>query len=158
LYYLVRGAGANTGAVYRVQYPANPVQDVSSDNAQFVASVYHDLLGRPVDATGRATFLGILDAGRFEVFSRVGADFATSVERRAAQSAGYYTTFRGRSAAPAEVNAWLQTLAQGNVLEQALDNIAGSGESFQRQGGSNSRWLDAMYQALLGRALDPGAQ
>ncbi len=158
LYYLVRGAGE--AGVYRVQYIARPVEEdnVSSDNAAFVANLYLDLLGRPVDAAGRVTFQSIVALGNFADINQTAANFVTSTERRAGRVAGYYTTFLGRNAAPAEVNGWLQTLTQGRVLEQVLGEIAGSSESFLRQGSSNSRWLDALYQALLGRGRDPGAQ
>jgi glucose/arabinose dehydrogenase len=146
-------AVSNEAALTARIEPQNP----QSDNFRFVTSLYDDLLDRAADATGRAVFLRTLEQARLAVLGAVASDFVSSTERRAQLIGGFYTSFLGRSAAPGEVNQWLGAVAQGATLEQVLAIIAGSAESFQSQGSSNSRWLDLAYQQLLGRGRDAGS-
>jgi uncharacterized delta-60 repeat protein len=128
-----------------------------NDNNAFVAGSYRDLLGRPADAAGLANFQQGLDTARVPLLSSIATAYVTSAENRANLIKSYYTTFLGRSAGMAEVNSWLQSMQQGATPAQVLAAIVSSQEAFQKQG-SNTAWLDQVYQGLLGRNRDPGSQ
>jgi hypothetical protein len=49
-------------------------------------------------------------------------------------------------------------LQSGGRTEQVLAALLSSEEYFQRQGGTNQRWLDQVYIDLLGRARDASSQ
>jgi hypothetical protein len=63
-----------------------------------------------------------------------------------------YANLLHRSAAPAEVNGWVQRLAAGMSVEQAEAAFAGSLEYRNDHGGGGAPWISSLYQDLLGRA------
>jgi uncharacterized delta-60 repeat protein len=138
--------------------PPGPARVAVDDNARGVAGVYHDLLNRPVDPSGLAAFTAPLDASRAQALPPIATIYVTSAENRGNAIRQDCSAYLGRSAGPAEVNVWLTAIGQGTTLEQVRDLIVGSGEYFQRSGGSNSTWLDHVYLDLLGRPRDPGSQ
>jgi uncharacterized delta-60 repeat protein len=128
------------------------------DNARFVAGANHDLLGRTVDSGGLASFQPTLDTFRGQGLGPVATAYVTSAENRGNVISQDYRTYLGRAVSPAEVNGWLAAFQGGATQEQALAAIVGSGEYFQRAGGTNSGWLDQVYHDLLGRPRDTGSQ
>jgi uncharacterized delta-60 repeat protein len=129
-----------------------------SDNALFVAGLYHELLNRPADAGGLANLQQPLDTIRGQALGPVAMIYVTSGENRGNAIRLDYHNYLGRDASPAEVNGWLAALSQGFTLEQALALIVGSNEYYQRVGGTNTAWLDHVYGDLLARPRDPGSQ
>lgn len=123
------------------------------DNQTFVTQVYRDLLNREPDAGGLAAFTDLLNsnqATRAQVVLAVEAspEFRMDVVER------LYEELLGRSADASGLSAWTDFLANHTQrdLEAAL---LASPEFFQRAGGTNTAFLQAVYQDVLHRAIDP---
>ncbi len=128
------------------------------DDILFVSGLYHDVLGRVADAGGLAGFQQSVDAGRSPVHSQFASAYVTSTENRTNYVVAAYTKYLGRTASTGEVGGWVTALQQGSTQEQIIVAFVGSAEYFQKQGSSNSSWLDHAYLDILGRARDTGSQ
>jgi hypothetical protein len=53
---------------------------------------------------------------------------------------------------------FVQALGSGTTIEQVKALMLGSPEYFQRAGSTNLAFLQALYHAVLNRALDPAGQ
>jgi hypothetical protein len=65
-----------------------------------------------------------------------------------------YTTYLGRSASPAEVNAGVAAFQKGQTNEQFIASLVGSTEFFNNHGSNNNLWASAAVSAILGRPAD----
>jgi len=133
----------------------SPQQAQGTPNQVYVAAVYADLLGRPVDPAGLAAFANELNQGA----SR------TTIAATLDHSAEYFTTnviapayqaYLGRSPDPSGTTFWVSQMQQGLTDQQLEANFIGSDEFFQHAGGTNAGWVNALYQSLLGRPADAG--
>ena len=125
-------------------------------NNGFVAALYQDLLGRPIDVVGRQQLIGLLDAGQ----SRAQAAQAvlTSAEYRNRLVQELYHDLLGRDADPGELSGGRGLLMAGAMVEQYISTLAASPEYFAGHGGgSNGGFVTALYHDLLGRTPDAGA-
>jgi uncharacterized delta-60 repeat protein len=137
-------------------------QKHGSDNAQWLAGVYHDLLGRAPDP-GSQPWLDALNRGAPR--DQVAALIAASTEYRGDVIAQVYATDLGRSAGAGDIAVWLPALAQPappgggpSPREQFRAGVLASPEYFHAHGNSNPGWVDSLYTHLLGRLPDaPGA-
>jgi photosystem II stability/assembly factor-like uncharacterized protein len=142
----------------------------SSDDGRFITGLYHDLLGldptgRPADTGGFLSFLGPVDAARFQVLSATARGDAASREARFYSVAGLYTNFLHRTGGDTEYAFWVNAIANGQVTqEQIIASFVESDEYFQKFGiGStpqekNAAWLKQVYLDVLGRDPDhPGS-
>lgn len=123
----------------------------------YVESVYHDVLGRSPDPSGLIHWSLQLDGGAPP----------SSVAESIAHSDEYYANFvikpdylkfLGRTADDNGVSYWTTKMQAGMTDGQLAAQLVGSDEFFKQAGGTNSAWIDAAYQALLGRAADAGGQ
>jgi uncharacterized delta-60 repeat protein len=137
---------------------ARYLESAQTDNGQFVAGLYQDLLQRPADAVGAAGFQQAVDSARVQDLTPIAGGFVTSAEGRSDLVAHYYSQYLGRTAAAAEISPFVAALQQGVTPEQVQAAIAGSPEYFQHRGGTNDAWLNALYLDVLGRPSDPTAQ
>jgi hypothetical protein len=128
------------------------------DDVAFISGLYHDVLGRAADAGGLAAFQLTVDAARNPVHLQFAFAYVTSTENRSDFVASAYTKYLGRTPSMGEVAGWVGVLQQGQTPEQVTTDFVSSLEYFQKQGGTNSSWLDHVYQDLLGRSRDPGSQ
>jgi hypothetical protein len=153
-----------------------PIVINSSDDGQFITGMYHDLLNRVADTTGFLGFLGPIDGARGQAVSSTATAFLNSAEnlgnfiRRLFSSSdplavGSYLApvgnFLHRLASNSDVNSLVQAFQSGVTEEQLMSGILASPEYFQnRAGNSNSAWVAAAYQDVLGRGItgDSGAQ
>jgi hypothetical protein len=127
--------------------PATPSQ-------QFVAAIYRDLLGRPVDASGLATWSVLLDLSGDRAM--VVAAIENTAEYKTDEVEQLYHQYLHRPADPAGLSTGVALLATGGTVEQLAAVLAGSPEYFQsRGGGTNSGFLNALYNDVLGRPADP---
>jgi hypothetical protein len=118
----------------------------------FVAEVYEDLLGRPVDLSGLNHWTGQLALGLAR------GDLVKQLE----QSDEYFATivrpdyeqFLGREPEPAGMSYWIAQMHAGLTDEQMQADFVGSPEYYARSGGTNAGWVTAMYRDLLNRAPD----
>jgi photosystem II stability/assembly factor-like uncharacterized protein len=139
----------------------------TTDNGHFVTGIYHDLLQRTADTGGFLGFLAGAEIRRFQILNQVAQGFITSDEARGdtiynpITKTGYYETLLGRTASPAEVSAWLNSLKQGAKPEDVIAAIAASDEFFNSQtvGGIDSNFITQLYlnADILGRSAAPSA-
>jgi tRNA (mo5U34)-methyltransferase len=73
----------------------------------------------------------------------------TSTEYRINLVAVYYALYLGRKPSPDDISHWVAVLMRGASPEYLQAEFLGSDEYFKNQGGSNRRWLDAVYTQLL---------
>jgi hypothetical protein len=137
---------------------AQAVATVGTQNERFVAKVYLDLLGRPVDPVGLATFAGGLDSGQL-TRTQVVQLIENSLEYRTDVVNNLYLTLLGRPADPNGLMTFVNYLGSGGTIGDVKALIISSPEYFQgKGGGTNLGWLQAVYQDILGRPLDPIGQ
>jgi len=118
----------------------------------FLTHLYEDLLHRPVDQAALDFFFPKLDQGTLSPLD-VALAVLRSVEYRNNLVGGWYMSFLHRAATPTELAGGVGMLAGGATDEDVEASILGSVEFYDGPGGgTNSGFVAAMYQALLGRA------
>lgn len=123
-------------------------------NQRFVARLYTDLLGRPVDDSGLRTFSDLLDRG--VTHAQVAQIIASSREYQTLVVQRTYLTLLARPVDPQSFPQALQLLASGGSVEQLQAVLLGSAEYFQQRGGGTvAGFLDALWHDVLGRSVDP---
>jgi hypothetical protein len=137
--------------------------DDGTSNQRYVAQAYQDLLLRPTDDAGLAFWSGALEHG-----TPRGA-----VAQSLTHSAEYYQTnvikpayrqFLSREADQAGLNFWTSQFQNGMTDEQMQAGFIASDEFYNNANGSagpssparDRKWVDALYQVLLGRGARPG--
>src|SRR5437870_664526 len=126
---------------------------LSASNQALVGQIYQDLLQRPADADGLAHWTTVLDQGGSP--AQVALALAQSAEGRTQQVQSLYHQFLHRAADQAGLEAYTAALASGQTLEQVAAILVASPEYYQnRGGGSDSSFLDALYQDALNRPVD----
>jgi hypothetical protein len=153
-------AGASAAAT-----PITDIWNAPSDASQkYVTAVYQDVLGRSPDADGLAYWSNRLDHGAA----------VSSVAQSIAHSDEYYANFvikpdyvklLGRPADASGVTYWTGQMngTNGHVTDQQLEaemvsSGGTSGEFYKKAGGTNTQWIDAVYQQLLGRPADTNGE
>lgn len=102
--------------------------DAGGVNSGFINSVYQDLLGRPADSTGLATWNQALADGLSR--TQVAFYIDTSNESRTDTVQFFYQTLLNRPADPGGLSTWVGALDSGATDEQVLAAIAGSPEFY----------------------------
>jgi uncharacterized delta-60 repeat protein len=125
-------------------------------NQEFIMQAYHDLLGRPVDPGGLASWTAFLAMGGTRPQVALGIENSPEYEQLVVQQ--LYMQYLHRSADPAGLATYTAMLAEGATPEQIAAALAGSQEFFQDAGGTNNGFLNALYQDALGRPIDPTGQ
>jgi hypothetical protein len=129
-------------------------QVVGTPSERFVAQVYLDLLNRPVDAGGLASWTTALANG----FARTQVVMAIegSVEYDTDLVQNLYQQYLHRTGEVAGVSGWVTYLQASGSISQLRDFFIGSAEYFvTRGGGTNAGFLSALYQDALNRTIDP---
>jgi hypothetical protein len=117
----------------------------------WASSLYTKLLGRiPSQAELTNLLTGALN-GFSGTRQTIVSAIASSAEAESIAVAGYYTQFLGRTASPGELGPWVSMLQSGTSREQVIAAIISSPEYFQRQGGTNTTYVNQLYLDLLGR-------
>lgn len=153
---------------YTVQLVAGQVLDVSGNpaaaatlgafdvyqtqrrNSAFVASIYNDIFGRQASAQETDFWLDRLDAGG--TTGDVSAAFLNSREYRANAIGQLYHDYLGREADESGLDYWIGVWNRGGGKEMVQAGIISSIEYREFSGGTDSDWVSALYQNLLGRA------
>jgi uncharacterized repeat protein (TIGR01451 family) len=126
-------------------------------NQCFVNQVYRDLLNRNAEAGALASWGALLNQGRL-TRTQVVLAIETSMEYRIDVVQNLYQRFLRRAADPGGLNAGVNFLAQGGTTSQLEAILLASNEYFMtRGGGTNAGWLAAVYQDVLGRAIEAAA-
>jgi hypothetical protein len=152
----VGGATATLTSQASVAAAADP-------NAIFVTAVYHDVLNRAPDSGGLQHWTNLLDQAQ-----QAGtlASAVSSVALQFDHSAEYYQNFvikpdylslLGRAADADGLQYWTTQMQNGLTDQQLEAGFIASAEFYATAGGTDSAWVAAAYQLLLGRAPDqPG--
>jgi hypothetical protein len=123
---------------------------------RYVAQLYQDVLQRPADAAGLLAAGGALNAATTTP-AQLAAFFVNSTEFRTLEVSNAYQTILGRPA-DAGLSFWVNFLGSGHTLLQLETAFYGSTEFFNHVGGTNDRFVQALYQDVLQRPEDAGAQ
>ncbi len=140
-------------ATPRVESGASPVPgsaDIQARNAAFVRAAYQDIFGAPPSQDALDRWLKALAGGSTRV--QVAAAILASPEYGAAFEDATFQRLLGRPAGAAD---WTALLQSGVPPEQLVSGVLGSDEYYQRAGGSDRAWIDALYRELLGREPAP---
>jgi hypothetical protein len=125
-------------------------------NQHYVTAIYKDLLGHGPDPEGLAYWSGQLDRGDSRVTIINLFDHSTWYFGPIIESV--YQKYLGRTPDAGGLAFWIQRMFDGLTDEQLEANLIASPEYFQRAGGANRSWVDAMYQDLLGRQPDSAGE
>jgi subtilase family serine protease len=123
-------------------------------NMAFVAAAYLDILGRAVDPSSQLAFAVQIDNGvpRSTVVNAIdhSAEYFANIIVKPA-----YLNYLGRSADQAGLAYWVTLMQVYGLTDEQLEaNFIASNEYYVHAGGTNVKWVDAMYVDLLGRAPD----
>jgi Repeat of unknown function (DUF5650)/Domain of unknown function (DUF4214) len=132
------------------------INAISTATQRYVAAVYQDVLGRPVDSVGLDYWVGQLDGGvaRMNVAQRL----VTSAEYYAKVIGPAYQQYLGRPADAQGLAYWIGRMENGLTDEQLESQLIASPEFYGHAGGTDKAWVDAMYQDLLGRQPDSAGE
>lgn len=145
-----------TGATSYQWYKGNvgdtstPLAGSGPSNDRWINQIYIDLLGRPADTAGLSALGGLLTGGTPR--SAVANVVLTSTEYRQQLINTYFSTFLHRAPSTAEVSFWLPAFASGLTDEQIEAQIVASPEYFALSGGTNTGWINRVFNDVLGRA------
>jgi len=132
----------------------------------WIGAAYQDVLGRPADSGGIATFSLTLDQAEIAARTSVAQSLLSSTEYETDFITGVYQKYLQRAPGGAEVAHWLAILnqpssgpGQPSPEEQFEAAVIGSSEYFYLQTNSsnqtsNVQWLLSVYENVLGRAPD----
>jgi hypothetical protein len=120
-------------------------------NESFVAALYRDLLHRPVDPGGLATWSNALDGGMTPDQLVLAIQTDPGHEYYGVVVHDLYETFLGRAPQAADnPEQYVDLLAKGTTQEQVAVLFAASDEFFQQQGGGgNGGFVNALYLAAF---------
>ncbi|HVX12968.1 MAG TPA: GDSL-type esterase/lipase family protein [Pirellulales bacterium] len=131
------------------------ITDAAPYSSAYVNGVYLDALGRAADPAALDWDVAQLDQGEStQAIAQVVAnspEFATDLVESA------YRQYLGRDADPVALTYWVDALKAGFRDEQVIAALVSSDEFYARAGGTDSDWVVAAYQAVLGRPPEASA-
>lgn len=129
---------------------SSPVAGVGPSSDRFINQVYTDLLGHPADAAALTSFNVMLAGGG--THSDVAMAVLTSTEYRQRLLNDFYSTSLHRPVLASEVGFWLPAFGAGMTDEQIEAQITASPEYSALAGGTNTGWINRMFNDVLGRS------
>ena len=102
--------------------------DAGASANGFLASLYHDVLGRPIDSSGLASFTNALQSGVTR--TQVASAIVDSPEARGIEVNSLYVRFLDRDADSSGLQTFVNELGQGASPEAVESAILGSSEYF----------------------------
>jgi hypothetical protein len=130
---------------------ATPVQ-----NQKFVAKLYADLLNRNPSRIESATFTTLLNLGATR--TQIAGAITSSKEYRTDQIQQDFASFLNRPATAGEVSFFLNYLQQGATDDDVKAAILGGDEYYRLAGGTDYGFLNKLFEDVLGRPVDRGAE
>ncbi len=126
---------------------------VTNGNTEFAwtSSLYTKVLGRNASQAELTNLLAAVLNGFSAPRQAAASGIDASVEAETAAVASYYTKFLGRTASPSELTPWVNLILAGRSRAQVIADIVSSPEYFQKQAGTNTQFVNQLYQDLLGR-------
>jgi hypothetical protein len=126
-----------------------------STDVGFLNHLFQDVLIRKVDA---GTLSGFLVQAEVNPRTAIVNTLDGSPEYQANLVQSDFSKLLNRPASGAELSAWVGQFQHGSTDEQIAAAIIGSPEYSQKKGVSNSDWLSAAFNDILGRAPDSAEQ
>lgn len=126
----------------------------NSANARFVVATYPKLLGRDADVAGVDFHLSRLISGGDRSRQTFTYSLLFSTEGSRQEVIRAYDDLLDRAADATGESYWTDHLQGHGVLDLRVLLMA-SDEYYDRAGGTNTAWIEALYQDVLGRASDP---
>jgi hypothetical protein len=134
-----------------------------SGSERFVQALYLDELGRAGSRGELDSWVAVLD-GSAASQAVVALDITQSEEARTYLVKSWYLEYLGREAEGGEEQGWVNALLLGESEEGVLSSILGSDEFYLRaqtlefSGSADERYVEALYQVLLGRTATSNEQ
>lgn len=173
------GAGARpediaAGFLASPEYAGRNDSPAALSNADFVESLYGNVLHRASDADGKSFWISALDAGTSR--GAVAAGFALSPEHvdetapvlqsgvfapgfAASDVARLYIGLLGRGEDPAGLQYWVDLIGKGASEHDVAASFLASPEYASRYGTpTNGTFIDELYRNALGREPDAGGR
>jgi hypothetical protein len=152
----------STGAPVTYNWFRGAINDTASpqtslntaDNDRWLATVFADLLRRPIDSANNGAYRSQLEGGASR--NTVARAIVATDEYRAAFTTGVFEKFLRRTPNDSERDFWVASLRSGTPDETVLASILASPEYFAVAGGTPSSWVALLHQDLLGRAANDG--
>ncbi|HUJ14110.1 MAG TPA: hypothetical protein VL284_10015, partial [Thermoanaerobaculia bacterium] len=127
----------------------NPLMGVGSTAEGFVQKLYIDVLHRNATPAEISTLASAIGGGTSHADAAL--QLLSSDEYRTLLITSDYSAYLHRAAAPSEIAFWLPGLAAGLTDEPLAAAILSSPEYFALSGGTNTLWLNRVFNDLLGR-------
>jgi len=118
-------------------------------DADWIAGLYGDVLGRNLSTPELAYWLGRLDAGVSPFDIALG--FTTSDEREALVITDYHVNFLDRFPTEGELAHWLGVLDDGFRRRDVVASLVSDAEYYAARANNNDEWVAAVYTDLLFR-------
>ena len=125
-------------------------------NQVFVTNVYQQLLNRAPDPAGLAYWASLLDSGVSPSAVVLAIEQAPSNEYQTDVVTALFQHYLKRAPDAAGLNNWVNQLVGGVSIESVTASILGSPEYFADQGGTNTGFVNGLFNDILGRSADPG--
>jgi hypothetical protein len=124
-----------------------------STDLGFIDQAFQDVLGRAIDPVGLNGFLNLAETIPHTAIVNA-VDHSTEYDTNLVE--GYYARLLPSHGTPtsAEVQGWVFALEHTLTDEQAIADFVGSGEYFVDNGGTNTLFLQAAFNDILGRPID----
>jgi peptidyl-prolyl cis-trans isomerase A (cyclophilin A) len=122
-------------------------------NIQYVQQLYIDILNRAADLSGLNYWVGALTNGQ-ATRAQVAYLIETSPEAYTIDVELAYQKILGRAADTSGLNAYVSYLEKGGTIENVDADLAGSQELWAKSGSEINPYMNALYQAALGRNCD----
>lgn len=129
-----------------------PVQAAGTPQAAYIAHSYRTFLGRDATTNEIEAWYPHIKGGDLGGFTRA---LSTSNEWAGTQIDDLYRTVLGRGADTQGRAAWVNQVAAGRRIEAIAADFYGSPEYYSRNGSSDTRFVDSLYENILGRGADP---
>jgi len=123
-----------------------------SGNAAFICALYVDVLRRAPDSAGLNSWLAAIASGT--TTTQVALGVITSTESATDYISGLYQGCLGRPVDQGGLSTWLNAFAAGATVEQVDAGVLSSPEFYADAGGTDSGFVNAVYECILGRPVD----
>ncbi len=120
--------------------------------ARYLAEAFGLFLGRAPSAAEVDSWSIVVHRGELLAVTR---SLSASDEWAGQRVDDLYRTVLGRTAEPSGRAHWVDQIAGGLQLEEVAARFFGSAEYYARMGASEPAFVDALYEALLGRTATP---
>jgi hypothetical protein len=123
-----------------------------SQTQHFVLTLYTRILNRTAEDGGYQFWTNLLESGVTQ--TQMVAEMLGCSETQADFINGQYQSVLGRTADPAGSQFMVQSLQGGASFDSIRASLLGSDEYFQNAGGTNTGFVTALFNSVLGRGAD----